>query len=95
MMTLCQYFHWRMKSGEKESPEILTMSRQEMQHEKSEQMEFVCYETINIFVDQDAHFNDILENHYRVRSMEHAKEVGLPDVDAKMVFAYTHHSPNR
>ena len=32
-------------------------------------MEFVCYETINIFVDKDSPFNDILENHYRVRSL--------------------------
>lgn len=31
-------------------------------------MEFVCYETINIFVDRDAPFNDILENHYRTRA---------------------------
>jgi hypothetical protein len=36
-------------------------------------MEFVCYETINIFVDKDGPFNDILENHYHMRSLEHAK----------------------
>jgi hypothetical protein len=59
-MTMCQYFHWRMRAGERESPEILAMSRQEMEGEKREKMEFVCYETINIFVDKDAPFNDIL-----------------------------------
>jgi hypothetical protein len=63
-----RYFHHRMASGEKESPEILAMSRQEMEKEFCEQMEFVCYETINIFVDRDAPFNDILENHYRTRA---------------------------
>lgn len=57
-------------------------------------MEFVCYETINIFVDKDGPFNDILENHYRMRSLEHAKEQGLAS-EAQHVYIYTHHSPNR
>lgn len=57
-------------------------------------MEFVCYETINIFVDKDAPFNDILENHYHMRSLEHAKEAGI-NADAPQVYIYTHHSPNR
>lgn len=31
-----------------------------MGKESREKMEFVCYETINIFVDKDGPFNDIL-----------------------------------
>ncbi len=58
-------------------------------------MEFVCYETINIFVDKDSPFNDILENHYRVRSLEFAAEEGLQEIDNKTIYVYTHHSPNR
>ena len=49
-----------MKTGEKENPEIVVMSRQEMEKECREKMDFVCYETINIFVNTDAEFNDIL-----------------------------------
>lgn len=67
-MQMCQYFHSRMRSGVRENREILAMSRQEMQKEAREKLDFVCYETINIFVDKDAKINDILENHYRVRS---------------------------
>jgi hypothetical protein len=30
-ISMCRYFHARMKSGEKETPEIVAMSRQEME----------------------------------------------------------------
>ena len=51
------------------------MSKQELESETRTKinMQFVCYETVNVFVEKDEHFNDILENHYRVRSMEHTK----------------------
>ena len=57
-------------------------------------MQFVCYETINIFVEKDEHFNDILENNYRVRSMEYGKTDNF-NGETKTKFVYTHHSPNR
>ena len=50
-------------------------------------------ETINIFVEGDEAFNDILENHYRMRSLEHAQQIGKSDF--QQVYIYTHHSPNR
>jgi len=59
-MSMSRYFHRRMKTGEKENPEIVAMSRQEMEKECREKIDFVCYETINIFVNTDAEFNDIL-----------------------------------
>lgn len=57
---MCHYFHRRMRAGLRENPEILAMSKQEMQKEGREKLDFVCYETINIFVDKDAKINDIL-----------------------------------